>query len=124
MYARRRAGLRAWWRDAARYPCPVERQRCGVAGKGARVAALDVAGAFITAAAGHHRSGICYVVGDGAALPFCASAFDAVTAFMSLMDVAEPERTLGEVARVLRPGGFVQFSVLHPVISDPGRVAV
>jgi hypothetical protein len=38
---------------------------------------------------------------------------------MSLMDVAEPERTLGEVARVLRPGGFVQFSVLHPVISAP-----
>jgi ubiquinone/menaquinone biosynthesis C-methylase UbiE len=59
------------------------------------------------------------VVGDGAALPFCASAFDAVAAFMSLMDVAEPERTLAEVARVLRPGGFVQFSVLHPVISAP-----
>ena len=71
------------------------------------------------AAAGLGRSGICYIVGDGAALPFCASAFDAVTAFMSLMDVAEPERTLGEVARVLRSGGFVQFSVLHPVISAP-----
>ena len=58
-------------------------------------------------------------MGDGAALPFRASSFDAVTAFMSLMDVAEPERTLGEVTRVLRPGGFVQFSVLHPVISAP-----
>ena len=90
-----------------------------LAGKGARVAALDVAESFITAAAGQDRSGICYLVGDGAALPFGASALDAVTAFMSLMDVAEPERTLGEVARVLRPGGFVQFSVLHPVISAP-----
>jgi len=90
-----------------------------VCGKGAHVAALDVAETFITAAAGHDRGGICYLVGDGAALPFCASAFDAVTAFMSLMDVADPERTLGEVARVLRPGGFVQFSVLHPVISAP-----
>ena len=38
---------------------------------------------------------------------------------MSLMDVAEPERTLSEVTRVLRAGGFVQFSVLHPVISAP-----
>jgi hypothetical protein len=38
---------------------------------------------------------------------------------MSLMDVADPERTLREVARVLRSGGFVQFSVLHPVISAP-----
>lgn len=90
-----------------------------LAGKGARVAALDIAESFISAAAGQDRSGICYLVGDGAALPFGASAFDAVTAFMSLMDVADPERTLGEVARVLRPGGFVQFSVLHPVISAP-----
>jgi len=90
-----------------------------LAGKGAQVAALDIAESFITAAAGHDRNGICYLVGDGAALPFRASAFDAVTAFMSLMDVAEPERTLGEVARVLRTGGFVQFSVLHPVISAP-----
>jgi SAM-dependent methyltransferase len=90
-----------------------------LAGKGARVAALDVAESFITAAAGQDRSGICYMVGDGAAVPFCSSAFDAVTAFMSLMDVAEPERALGEVARVLRPGGFVQFSVSHPVMSTP-----
>ncbi len=90
-----------------------------LAGQGARVAALDVAGSFITAAAGQDRSRIRYTVGDGAALPFRAAAFDAVTAFMSLMDVADPERTLGEVARVLRPGGFVQFSVLHPVMSAP-----
>jgi len=90
-----------------------------LAGKGARIAALDVAESFITAAAEQDRSGICRLLGDGAALPFRASAFDAVTAFMSLMDVAEPERTLAEVARVLRPGGFVQFSVSHPVISAP-----
>jgi SAM-dependent methyltransferase len=90
-----------------------------LAGQGARVAGLDIAESFIAAAAGQDHGGIRYMVGDGAALPFRASAFDAVTAFMSLMDVAEPERTLGEVARVLRPGGFVQFSVLHPVMSAP-----
>jgi SAM-dependent methyltransferase len=90
-----------------------------LAGKGARVAALDIAESFIAAAAGQDRGGICYMVGDGAALPFSASTFDAVTAFMNLMDVAEPERVLGEVARVLRLGGFVQFSVLHPVMSAP-----
>jgi 2-polyprenyl-3-methyl-5-hydroxy-6-metoxy-1,4-benzoquinol methylase len=90
-----------------------------LASKGACVAALDVAESFITAAARESRHGICYVVGDGAALPFGASVFDVVTAFMSLMDVAEPERTLDAVARVLRPGGFVQFSVLHPVTSAP-----
>jgi len=90
-----------------------------LAGRGARVVALDVAELFIAAAVGEDRHGIRYLVGDGAVLPFRASAFDAVTAFMSLMDVADPERTLREVARVLRPGGFVQFSVLHPVIAAP-----
>jgi SAM-dependent methyltransferase len=90
-----------------------------LAAEGARVAALDIAESFISAAAGQDRTGICYLVGDGDALPFGAAAFDAVTAFMSVMDVADPERALTEVARVLRPGGFVQFSVLHPVISAP-----
>ena len=90
-----------------------------LAARGARVAAMDIAESFLIAAAAAGRTGISYLAGDGAALPFRASAFDAVTAFMSLMDVADPERTLGEVARVLRPGGFVQFSVLHPVISAP-----
>jgi 2-polyprenyl-3-methyl-5-hydroxy-6-metoxy-1,4-benzoquinol methylase len=44
-----------------------------LAGKGARVAALDVAESFITAAAGLDRTGICYLVGDAAALPFWRS---------------------------------------------------
>jgi len=90
-----------------------------LAGRGARVVAVDVAELFIAAAAGEDRHGIRYLLGDGAVLPFRASAFDAVTAFMSLMDVADPERTLREIARVLRPGGFVQFSVVHPVIGAP-----
>ena len=92
-----------------------------LAGRGAHVVALDVAESFITAATEADSDGISYLLGDGAALPFRASTFDVVTAFMSLMDVADPERTLGEVARVLRPGGFAQFSVLHPVTSAPVR---
>src|SRR5690348_877946 len=90
-----------------------------LAGRGARVAAVDIADSFIAAAVGVPHPGIRYVLGDGSLLPFRAASFDAVTAFMSLMDVADPERTLREVARVLRPGGFVQFSVIHPVMSAP-----
>ncbi|HEY7429890.1 MAG TPA: class I SAM-dependent methyltransferase [Streptosporangiaceae bacterium] len=91
-----------------------------LAGRGARVAALDIAETFIAAAAAAGGGGeIRYLVGDGAVLPFRESSFDAVTAFMSLMDVAAPEQTLQEVARVLRPGGFVQFSVLHPLMTTP-----
>ena len=90
-----------------------------LAGRGARIAAVDIAESFIVAAAEIGHPGIRYLVGDGAMLPFGAACFDAVTAFMSLMDVGDPERTLREVARVLRPGGFVQFSVLHPIMSAP-----
>jgi len=76
-----------------------------LAGRGARVVAVDIAESFIAAAAGIPHQGIRYLVGDGALLPFRAASFDAVTAFMSLMDTADPELTLREVARVLRPGG-------------------
>jgi hypothetical protein len=37
------------------------------------------------------------------------------------LDVGEPERTLQEVARVLKFAGFVQFSIAHPATSTPIR---
>jgi len=92
-----------------------------LAAKGARLVALDIAESFVAAAVEAGTRGIRYILGDGAVLPFRASSFDAVTAFMSLMDVADPERVLREVARVLRPRGFVQFSVVHPATSTPIR---
>src|SRR5262249_32493603 len=61
------------------------------------------------------------VLGDGAELPFRTATFDFVTAFMSLMDTGEPEAVLREVSRSLKPGGFVQFSVVHPATSTPIR---
>ena len=113
---------------------PVEGRRCLDLGcgeghntrllsaRGADVVALDIAEVFVEAAAGADPDrDISYVIGDGAVLPFRASSFDVVTAFMSLMDVADPERTFYEIARVLRPGGTLQFSVLHPVSSTPVR---
>ena len=44
------------------------------------------------------RDGLRFVLGDGAILPFADATFDFVTGFMSLMDVADPEATLLEVA--------------------------
>ena len=93
-----------------------------LAARGAAVVALDIAEVFIDAATQADPERACaYVLGDGAVLPFRASSFDLVTAFMSLMDVADPEVTLLELARVLRPGGTLQFSVLHPATSTPVR---
>jgi ubiquinone/menaquinone biosynthesis C-methylase UbiE len=92
-----------------------------LADQGGNVVALDVVEVFIRSAVRDERRPIRYVVGDGAVLPFGDATFDAVTAFMSLMDVADPERTLGEIVRVLRPGGFTQFSLVHPATSTPVR---
>jgi SAM-dependent methyltransferase len=92
-----------------------------LADRGAQVIGLDHAETFVRHAAGVAPGGIPYLVGDGSVLPFASGAFDAVTAFMSLMDVGAPEATLAEIARVLRPGGIVQFSVTHPMTSTATR---
>jgi SAM-dependent methyltransferase len=92
-----------------------------LADRGAHVVALDIAEAFVQAANERDRRRIRYVIGDGAVLPFPRASFDVVTAFMSLMDVADPEGTLVEITEVLRPGGFTQFSVVHPTTSTPIR---
>src|SRR5262249_23162556 len=79
--------------------------------------AIDLAPTFIRHAQAEEAReplGIAYQVGDGAALPFPDASFDFATAFMSLMDMPDQPCALAEAARVLRPGGFLQFSILHP----------
>ena len=40
---------------------------------------------------------------------------------MSFMDVPETDRVLAEAFRVLKPGGFLQFSICHPCFDTPHR---
>jgi ubiquinone/menaquinone biosynthesis C-methylase UbiE len=96
-----------------------------LAARGARVVALDIAPTFLRAAAGHEESrGIHYLLASALPLPFPARTFDFVTAFMSLMDVAGPEVVFPEIVRVLNPGGFLQFSILHPCFCSMVRRVV
>jgi SAM-dependent methyltransferase len=91
---------------------------------GARMHAIDVAPTFIRYASDAERSeplGVAYLVADATDLPFATGSFDFVAAFMSLMDMADQGRALCEAARVLRPGGFLQFSILHPCFVPPHR---
>ena len=48
-----------------------------------------------------------FVLGDALHLPFPDDTFDAATAGFSLRNVASVPRLLGEMARVVRPGGWV-----------------
>jgi len=91
---------------------------------GARMHAIDIAPTFVRharAAEIEQPLGIAFEVGDGMALRFADARFDFVTAFMSLMDMPEAARALREAARVLRDGGFIQFSILHPCFAPRHR---
>ncbi len=91
-----------------------------LAARGARMHAIDIAPTFIK----HARSAggdIAYEVASGTSLPFHDASFDFATAFMSLMDMPDHESAVREAHRVLRPGGFLQFSILHPCFCPPTR---
>ncbi len=95
-----------------------------LAERGARVAAIDISDRFIKHAQHLEKretSGINYQVASAVELPFADSTFDFITGFMSFMDVAETARALAESHRVLKPGGFMQFSITHPCYDTPHR---
>jgi ubiquinone/menaquinone biosynthesis C-methylase UbiE len=58
----------------------------------------------------HARPGLMFVPGDSEALPFDDASFDVVLNVESSHCYTSMERFLGEVARVLRPGGHFLFT--------------
>ncbi len=98
-----------------------------LAERGARVVAIDIAERFIEYAIAEERRdprGIEYRIASAVELPFDDASFDGGTAFMSLMDIPELDRVMAESFRVIRPGGFFQFSITHPCFDTPFRRTV
>jgi len=92
--------------------------------RGAAMFAIDVAPTFVHLAAEMEQAqprAIQYAVASVQELPFTAGAFDFATATMSLMDVPDQVLALREIHRVLRAGGFLQFSITHPCFFPPHR---
>jgi SAM-dependent methyltransferase len=95
-----------------------------LAKRGARVTAIDVSEIFIAHAAQAEADeplGIDYRVASAVALPFADGTFDFAIGCMSFMDVPETDRVVAEAHRVLKPGGFLQFSICHPCFDTPHR---
>jgi ubiquinone/menaquinone biosynthesis C-methylase UbiE len=91
---------------------------------GAQVTAIDIAENYIANARqveAHEPLGIDYRVASAVNLPFADATFDFATAFMSFMDIPETDRVLAEARRVLKPCGFLQFSISHPCFDTPHR---
>jgi ubiquinone/menaquinone biosynthesis C-methylase UbiE len=91
---------------------------------GAQMTGIDIAPRFVAHARdaeSREPLGISYEVASGVELPFGDATWDFATAFMSLMDMAEADRAIREAFRVIKPGGFLQFSISHPCTDTSHR---
>ena len=93
-----------------------------VAEKGAVMTAIDISPAFIEQAKKLEEEqplGIEYKTASAVELTFQDSDFDFAIATMSFMDIGETKQVIKEAWRILKPGGFLQFSISHPCFSTP-----
>lgn len=75
--------------------------------------------------------GLDVVVGDATALPFPDASVDVACSFKVIAHVREVDRALAEMARVVRPGGYVLAEFYNPHslrgvikrLAPPGKVA-
>jgi demethylmenaquinone methyltransferase/2-methoxy-6-polyprenyl-1,4-benzoquinol methylase len=128
---------RSWKRRLASLAAPLEGARaldlaCGtgdiafaLADRGASVTGLDITHRMVQIArakadAGSGRPRPAFLVGDMMSIPFPDAQFDLVTTGYGLRNVPELERALGEIARVLRPGG----RLLSLDFNRPGNAVV
>jgi ubiquinone/menaquinone biosynthesis C-methylase UbiE len=95
-----------------------------LAGRGATMTAVDISPKFIDLAREQEQAeplGIVYRVASAVELPFPGEAFHFAVAFMSLMDIPDLGCVLREAFRVVKAGGFLQFSITHPCTDTPVR---
>ncbi len=95
--------------------------------KGGIMTAIDISKVFISSAKESEkqkRLEIKYQIASAIDLPFSDEDFDFAIATMSLMDIADIEKALSEAFGVIKPNGFLQFSITHPcfTISSLGWV--
>jgi SAM-dependent methyltransferase len=90
-----------------------------LAGQGANVVAFDISVEQLRIGRQLDRRtgvGVRTVAADTVAIPFKNKAFDIVcSAFGALPFVADAEAALSEIARTLKAGGLLVFSVTHPI---------
>jgi ubiquinone/menaquinone biosynthesis C-methylase UbiE len=98
--------------DAA---CGTGRHTAYLASRGHRVAGVDATAEMLEKAR-VRLPGADLRQGDLAHLPFEDGAFDVAVCALALSHVPDPAPAIAELARVLRPGGVLVLSDLHPTI--------
>jgi ubiquinone/menaquinone biosynthesis C-methylase UbiE len=111
--ARIRAGLRVLdLGSGTGYPALLAAQAVG---SGGAVVGIDLAELMLNAAkrkaAALRLSNVAFRTGDVTTLPFEAASFDAVTSRFCLMFLPDIPKAVTEIARVLKPGGWLSAAV-------------
>jgi ubiquinone/menaquinone biosynthesis C-methylase UbiE len=96
-----------------------------LAGQGAKVVGVDLSLELLKIAQREEQSdplGITYLQDDAQHLHGLADAtFDGVVCNLALMDIANLPRAAYTIRRILRPGGWFAFAIIHPCapVSSP-----
>ncbi|HEX8967131.1 MAG TPA: methyltransferase domain-containing protein, partial [Chloroflexota bacterium] len=118
--------------DVATGPGTVARQAAALAGPDGRVVGLDISPAMLSIArawaAEAGAAPIEYVESPAATLPLPDRDFDIAFCQQGLQHMADPLAALGEMHRVLKPGGRIgvaiwarsPFSLFREVVADMG----
>ncbi len=95
--------------------CGTGNYALALAERGFRVVGVDVSEPMLRVArvkSAQANLDISWLRADASALPFRAGAFDLATIVLGLEFTAEPGRVVGEVHRVLKPGGDLVVAIL------------
>lgn len=87
--------------------------------RGAKVTGVDGAESMVAIAKQKYPELNFFVADLLNPLPFADQSFDLVLANMVLMHLADVSQFLTEARRILKPGGELVFSVLHPCFNHP-----
>ena len=90
-----------------------------LAANGARVVGIDPTWNQVVVA-GERAGGPAYARASADGLPFADASFDAVLACLVFEHIDAVDEAIGEIARVVRPGGRFSFFVNHPLLQTPG----
>jgi SAM-dependent methyltransferase len=102
-------------RDVLELGCGAAQWSIALAGDGARSVGIDLSAKQLRHARRSARA-LPLVQGSAEELPFADRAFDVVFCDHGAMGFADPDRTVPEVSRVLRPGGRLVFAVVSPLM--------
>jgi SAM-dependent methyltransferase len=105
-------------RDILEYGCGGALWSIALAAKGGRCTGIDNSARQLEharAAIEASSAVVTLVHGNAESTPFAEGSFDIVFCDHGAMSFADPERTIPDVARILRPGGIFAFSVEHPM---------